>query len=191
VTREARQGPDGHNPDDPYWKTRKQELLQQYNVSGVSELPFNFDGLVAVEAEKYSTDVYRRHFREIWGVYERQDSVYRLGGLAAPMLAMQSLSMGLAGTDFEQQRHFAEAAETYRTRMALDMNGYIMNHVRYGDRQALADRNLWESLPDFEYTMPGVAWVVSNQILSGAVLIVWFGGCFALAVWRAGRVRPV
>ena len=191
VTREAREGPDGHNPDDPYWKSRKQELFKQYNVSSVSALPFNFDGLVAVEAEKYSTEVYRHHYREIWALYEQQDRVYRLGGLAAPMLAIQSLSMGLAGADFEQQRHFAEAAETYRARMALDMNGYIMNHVRYGDRQAIAGRDLWETLPDFDYTMPDAAWVVSNQKLSIAVLIAWFGGCFALAVWRAGRVRPV
>ena len=191
VTREAREGPDGHNPDDPYWKSRKQELFKQYNVSSVSELPFNFDGLVAVEAERYSTEVYRRHFRELWSGYQRQDQVYRLGGIAAPMLAIQSLSMGLAGTDFQQQRHFAEAAERYRTRMALDMNAYIMNHVRYGDRQAIAGRDLWQTLPDFDYTMPDVAWVVSNQALSATVLIVWFGACLALAVWRSGKVSPV
>ena len=191
VTREARQGPDGHNPNDPYWKTRKQELFRQYNVSDVSQLPFNFDGLVAVEAEKYSTEVYRRHFRAIWSVYEQQDRIYRLGGLVAPMLAIQSLSMGFAGTDFQQQRHFAEAAETYRSRMALDMNGYIMNHVRYGDRQAIAGRDLWEALPDFDYTMPDVTWVLAKQTSSAAVLIAWFMGCFALAVWRTGKVKPV
>jgi ABC-2 type transport system permease protein len=107
------------------------------------------------------------------------------------MLAIQSLSMGLAGTDFQQQRHFAEAAEKYRTRMALDMNGYIMNQVRYGDRQAIAGRDLWQTLPDFDYAMPDVMWVVSNQSLSAAVLLGWFGACFALAVWRAGRVSPI
>jgi ABC-2 type transport system permease protein len=191
VTTEARQGPDGHNPDDPYWKVRKQELLKQYDVADVSQLPFNFDGLVAVEAEKYSTEVYRRHFREIWGVYARQDEAYRVGGLVAPMLAIQSLSMGLAGTDFAQQRHFAEAAETYRTKMALEMNGYIMNRVTYGDRLAVAGRDLWEQLPDFDYTMPDVGWAMSNQKLSVVVLLAWFAGSFAFAIWRAGRIRPV
>jgi len=191
VTREAREGPDGHNPNDPYWRSRKQELFKQYKVSNVADLPFNFDGLVAVEAEKYSTEVYRRHFREIWSVFERQDRVYRVGGMAAPMLAIQSLSMGLASTDFQQQRHFAEAAESYRARMALDMNGYIMNHVRYGDRQALAGRDLWETLPDFDYTMPDVRWVIANQRVSVTALAAWFGACFILAVWRAERVRPV
>jgi ABC-2 type transport system permease protein len=166
-------------------------LFKQYNVSSVSELPFNFDGLVAVEAEKFSTQVYRHYFREIWSVYGRQDRLYRLGGIAAPMLAIQSLSMALAGTDFEQQRHFAEAAEVYRTRMALEMNGYIMNRVRYGDRQATADRTLWETLPDFEYAMPDVRWVLGRQLLNIAVLIVWFGGTFVLAVWRASQLRPV
>ena len=75
--------------------------------------------------------------------------------------------------------------------MALDMNGYIMNKVRYGDRQAVADQKLWESLPDFEYVMPGASWVLHRQPLALAVLSAWFAGCFLLAVWRAKKVTPV
>lgn len=191
VSTAARQGPDGHNPNDPYWKKRKEELFKEYKVSNVAELPFNFDGLIAVEAEKYSTDVYRRFYQNIWSIYGRQDQVYRLGGAVAPMLAIQSLSMSLAGSDFEQQRHFAEAAENYRTRMALDMNGYIMNKIRYGDRLATADQKLWETLPDFEYVMPDVKWVLRNQALTLSVLLAWFAGCFLLAVWRSAKIRPV
>lgn len=191
VSTAARRGPDGHNPNDPYWKKRKEELFKEYKVSNVAELPFNFDGLIAVEAEKYSTDVYRRFYQHIWSIYGRQDQVYRLGGVVAPMLAIQSLSMGLAGSDFEQQRHFAEAAEIYRTRMALDMNDYIMNKIRYGDRLATADQKLWGTLPDFEYVMPDVRWVLRNQTLTFSVLLAWFAGCFLLAVWSSAKIRPV
>lgn len=190
VTREAREGPDGHDPGDPHWKARKQELLKQHNVASVADLPFNFDGLVAVEAEKYTTDVYRRHFENVWMIHEAQDRTYRLGGLVAPMLAIQSLSMGLAGTDSGQQRHFATAAESYRSRMAIAMNSYIMTNVRYGDRQMVAGPELWKSLPDFEYMLPDTRWVLARHSLSIGVLAAWFAGSVVIAVWRAGRVRP-
>lgn len=190
VSREAREGPDGHNSEDPYWKARRAQLLKQYKVTRVADLPFNFDGLVMVEAEKYTTDVYRQYFQGIWSVYEAQDRIYQLGGIAAPILAVQSLSMGLAGTDFGQQRHFAEAAEAYRTRMALAMNSYIMDHVHYGNRPANAGAELWKSLPDFQYTMPPVQWVLARHALSIGVLLAWFAGCLLVAVWRAARLRP-
>lgn len=190
VSREAREGPDGHNPDDPYWKARKEQLLKQYNVASVADLPFNFDGLVTVEAEKYTSDVYRRYFQGIWEVYEAQDRLYQAGALAAPMLAIQSLSMGLAGTDFGQQRHFAEAAEHYRNRMTLEMNDYIVRNVRYGDRQAVAGADLWKTLPDFDYTMPDVRWVMGRVLPSAGILMAWFAVCLGLAIWRASRIRP-
>jgi hypothetical protein len=74
--------------------------------------------------------------------------------------------------------------------MAIDMNAYVMNNVRYGERRIEAGPDLWKSLPDFEYTMPDVQWVLGRHLLSIGVLAVWFTGCLVLAVWRASRIRP-
>jgi hypothetical protein len=39
--------------------------------------------------------------------------------------------------------------------------------------------------------MPASMWVLRGQVLSVAVLLAWFAGCFLLAVWRARKITPV
>jgi ABC-2 type transport system permease protein len=45
------------------------------------------------------------------------------------MLALRPVSMGLAGTDFAQHRHFAEAAEGYRRSFVKAINDDITTHA--------------------------------------------------------------
>jgi ABC-2 type transport system permease protein len=80
--------------------------------------------------------------------------------------------MGLAGTDFAQHRHFASAAESYRRDIQRLMNGDIAANQKRG-QVYLADRTLWEQVPDFEYAAPRTSWVLGNYAVSIAVLAAW------------------
>jgi ABC-2 type transport system permease protein len=100
------------------------------------------------------------------------------------MLAMRSLSMGLAGTDFKQHRHFITAAEAYRRVIQRTMNTEIMAHPPKNGVY-LAGRELWEKVPEFEYEAPPTSWVLANTRWSIAVLALWL---LLAAAWMS---RPL
>lgn len=104
---------------------RKAELFKRYNVNNVDALPIAFAGVSLQEGENHGNEVFDRHFGALFDRFEQQNRVYQLGGLAAPMLAVRSVSMGLAGTDFQQHRHFAAAAENYRRGIQRTRRAYV------------------------------------------------------------------
>jgi ABC-2 type transport system permease protein len=109
--------------------------------------------------------------------------VYQIGGLAAPMLAIRSVSMALAGTDFQHHRHFITAAESYRRVIQQTMNGDIMAHPT--KTAYLAGSDLWSQVPEFEYEAPAASWAMDNLRGSIAVLGLW------LLVATAWMSRPL
>lgn len=56
----------------------------------------------------------------------------------APLIAVRTLSMALAGTDVEQHRHFATAAETYRRDLMRQMNGDMTQNSLTGESLRIA-----------------------------------------------------
>lgn len=151
---------------------RRGELLRQYDVDTVDALPIAFSGISMQEGEEHGNEVFDRHYGRLFDRYEQQDRVYQVGGLVAPMLSVRALSMGLAGTDFQQHRHFATAAEAYRRDIQRLMNGDIAANQKKG-QVYLADHTLWEKVPEFEYTAPDTSWVVGNYITSLLILALW------------------
>ncbi len=168
---------------------RKAELFQRYNVATVDALPVAFSGISLQEGEEHGNEVFDHHYGQLFTQYEQQNRVYQLGALAAPMLAVRSLSMALAGTDFQQHRHFIAAAEEYRRGIQRVMNDDITTHQRKGEVY-LADRDLWEKVPDFEYGAPTTAWVLGNQRWSLFILGLWVAASVGLML-RASRTALV
>jgi len=162
---------------------RKAELMQKYGVNSIDAVPIAFSGVSLQEGENHGNEVFDRHYGRLFDIYERQNTVAQLGGVLAPMLAIRSLSMGLAGTDFNQHRHFIGAAEDYRRLIQRTMNDDIMAHPTRG--AYLAGRELWEKVPPFEYEAPGTSWVLANNRWSLAILALWL---FAASVWMS---RPL
>lgn len=153
-------------------EARKRELFARYNVSDVESLPIAFNGISLQESEEHGNEVFDRHYGRLFEQYERQNAVYQLGGLAAPLLAVRSVSMGLAGTDFGQHRHFITAAEGYRREIQRVMNADIAQNQKKG-AVYLAGAELWNKVPAFEYDAPPTRWVLSNVGWSLAMLAFW------------------
>ncbi len=162
---------------------RKTELLRQYKVDTVDALPIAFSGVSLQEGENHGDEVFDAHYGRLFDTFEEQNMVYQLGGLAAPMLAIRSVSMGLAGTDFEHHRHFITAAERYRRVIQQTMNGDIMAHPT--KTAYLAGNELWSQVPEFEYEAPAASWAMDNLRGSIAVLGLW------LLVATAWMSRPL
>ena len=129
-------------------------MLTQYGVGRVEDLPVNFAGISLQEGEEYGNLVFDRHYTRLWDTFQRQDQFKQFAALAAPMLAIRSLSMGLAGTDFAQHRDFAEAAEHYRRALVKKMNDDMTLHAGKADYGYTAGPALWQEVPDFQYAAP-------------------------------------
>jgi ABC-2 type transport system permease protein len=167
----------------------RSRLLNQYGAQKVEELPVNFSGISLQAGEDRGNEVFDKHYGSLFDGFERQNGVYQLGGLVAPLLAVRSLSMGLAGTDFAQHRHFTVAAEEYRRMIQRVMNKDIKEHPVKAGQTYTAGRDLWAKVPEFAYEAPSASWVLLNYTTSIVALILWSGLSIAISLAAARRVE--
>jgi len=172
VARDLERGFDGHTPDQRLAMLRD-SVLRQHQVARVESLPFNFDAVAMQRGEEAGDRVFDAHYGALYDRYRQQNTVHQLGALLAPMLAVRSLSMALAGTDVEQHRAFAEAAERYRRVLVKRMNDEMAAKSRTGDWEWKADPSLWRQVPAFSYEAPRLAAVLAHQGWSVATLLLW------------------
>lgn len=178
----------------PEWEDRvaaiEARLLRQYGTATLAELPVNPQGIALEEGEADDTAIYDRHFGALMDVYERQNRFYQAGAVVSPLISIQTLSMGLAGTGFAQHRHFSDAAERYRRELVSTMNSDVAVHQKLDDFDYKAGRSLWEKVPAFSYTAPGTRWVLAETALASLLLGAWVLASGALAPLAFSGIRP-
>ncbi|MFN8800531.1 MAG: DUF3526 domain-containing protein, partial [Gemmatimonas sp.] len=184
MQRDIEQGLDGHNPADARRKAVEAQALREYRAVSLEALPVNFDAIAMQASEEYANTVFDRHFTALYDQYRAQNTLTQWLGLVSPLLAVRSLSMGLAGTDVEQHRHFAVQAELYRRGLIRWTNNYFRDNTLTGEWDWKAPPELWAKYPPFAYDAPPVRQSVATQ---GAALLVLAGwlALAALLVWRA------
>jgi ABC-2 type transport system permease protein len=165
---------------------RREELMRRHNTTSMDAVPINFSGISLQEGEEHGNEVFDRHFGRLFSIYDQQNRVYQMSGVAAPLLPMRTLSMALAGTDFAHHREFVGAAEDYRRMMQRVMNGDIAEHAKPGVVYT-AGRGLWASVPDFQYDAPGAGWVLSQNVMSLTLMAAWLSATIVFAVTGAMR----
>ena len=165
-----------------------ERLLAEYGVERAEDLPVNEVGLYLQESEEFGNRIFDRNYGALWDTFERQGVVHEALAVAAPLLAVRTLSMGLAGTDVEQHRHFATAAEAYRRDMMRQMNLDLAENSRTGELYT-AGPELWAEVPPLQYDAPTLGWVLGNRILSLLVLALWLAGAGLLAARRVQRAE--
>lgn len=190
VERNMREGIDGHNPYDERGEKLKQQVLAQYGVQTVEELPVNFDGIALQVGEDYETQIYERHFAELRRSYQQQNWAHTAAGIIAPLAWLRSISMSLAGSDWAHHLHFAESAEAYRRFIVKRMNDEVTyNSVSREYDKNVRGRELYAQVPDFQYQSPPLTWSLDTQTLALALLVTWsIAAVFAL-VWATRRMK--
>jgi ABC-2 type transport system permease protein len=169
-------------------EAKRQALFAQYQVTTVEALPINFSGVSLQEGEEHANVVFDTHFGRLFDTFERQNAVARAAAFVAPLLAVRSVSMALAGSDFSQHRHFVTAAESYRRDLQRRLNGEVALHQKPGATY-LAGPELWESIPDFTYTAPDVSSVLRTVTTPLLALLMWTLLVGGLVIVASTRVR--
>jgi ABC-2 type transport system permease protein len=172
-------------------KERTADLMKQYAVARTEDLPVNLAGLSLQVGEDHGYEVFDRFYGELFAPMEAQNRFLQGSAALFPMLGVQALSMGLAGTDLAQHRDFIRAAEAHRRAEIKIINDDILAHRMKAGEVHDGDRELWAKVPEFAYEPPAVGWVLARHWTALALLFAWFAGVGWLAWGSAARLRPL
>lgn len=166
------EGLEGDLSRDERQKAYEKKILAQYGADSVQNLPLNFDGLAMQMGEDYQSKVFKRYSTEIERAIVQQQSFYEMAGFVNPFVAIQQLSMSLAGTDYSHHVHFIRQAQHYRDEfmrvLNLDMAYGGSKYLTY-DYEVGPD--FFKKMRDFDYPMPNVGWVMKEHQVAGAALL--------------------
>lgn len=167
-------GIDGHNPSNERKRELEKTVLAQYNVDNLSELPINFTGILMQADEEYGNQVWDKHFGRLYQQLSLQKKYYQLSGFLNPFASLQNLSMGTAGTDMFHHLDFLKNAELYRRFFIKSLNDeYAYGGSRTGERGWVADREFFQSIKSFDYTLPYFSNFIMKYLMDMMILILW------------------
>lgn len=187
---------DSHNPDDPHFKHIKDSLLAKYNVKTTDELPVNYGGIVMKEGERISAKLYVDHLKKLQNQYQQQQKLNEIFGFINPVIAIKNLSMTASGTDYFAYRQFQNQAESYRYKLAQQMNDLQIEHIsnikpKEGEKPASVGHENWQKFPDFRYEFTSLKESLSHQFLSLAAIIFWLLACVLMIDLSAKNLKLI
>ncbi|MEM9553668.1 MAG: DUF3526 domain-containing protein [Acidobacteriota bacterium] len=198
---ELRELGDGHNASDPAFAKLRDNLLAQYDVEDVADLPINFRGVVAQNSEASLTELMNRYAEERMALELRQCRRAAVFGWLSPTMAVSNASRAVAGTDLETHHRFLRETEALRFDFVQGLNKVHAEQLAYSDdinrsRDADAERRTrvstenWEVLASFRFE-PDPTDVRWGRASADALpLLAWLGVFTGLGVTSSGRVRP-
>lgn len=195
VTRDLAAMGDSHNPDDPHFAGFRKQVLAQYGVARIEDLPVNYKGLLGMEGERLTSALFERYanasFEQQAAQLRRVDSFAWL----SPVIALRRLSMAAAGTDLQNYRRFVEQAERHRYRLVQELNRMQAEKLTLaGDRSSRdsrISRTHWHGVADFHYEAAPPDEALRRAAPAAGVLLLWLAalaGVLAAVTRRLGRV---
>lgn len=146
---------DSHDPNDPHFGAFRQRVLQQYGVERIEDLPVNYNGLVMLEGERLTSELFQQQAEHLRAQLEAQSSRLAALAWASPLLALRPASMRLAGTDPGRHQLFLDQAEAHRYAFVQALNTLHAEHIRHqDDRAQRLSSDAWRSLPEFRFEPP-------------------------------------
>ena len=187
VLQDKKQGLDGHNPWSKEAKLLEEQVLKEYGVDSVQQLPFNFDGYRMQKGEEHEAEVYFKHYNHLKDQFSNQSKVYQGLAIISPYLPTRFLSMALAHTDYSTHWDFADAAEAYRIDTQKFLNDNFKDNSSYGEWSYRADADTWKELPAFTYDPPELAQVLERNSANMGILGIWFLASFGLLFFTTNK----
>jgi ABC-2 type transport system permease protein len=173
----------------------RKRLLTKYRVGSLRDLPVDPIGIELLEEAEQSDPVFHNLIAGVYDADRRQNRFHQFMGALFPVIAIQQISMTIAGTDLSAHLDFLDAAEEYRRSMNRMMNEAIAYNPRYKDSAvfpgtdiivAQAGPDLWRKVPEFRY-FPSAVELLWPRLRESALLLlvwVWFAGLLLLRSTR-------
>ena len=192
---------DGHNTADPAFDRFRANLLAQYDVDDVADLPVNFRGLVAEKNEADLTDLMNKYAEQKMAVELRQSQHLQGFGWLSPLVATASASRSLASTGLNTHHRFLRETEALRIDFVQGLNRAHVEELSYADdinrnkgtaesQRARISAENWKVLSDFEFKPAPAAARWSEAASPLFMLLAWFVGLTAAGILLARRIKP-
>lgn len=186
---------DSHDADDPYFAKFRQDVLDRYDVDRIEDLPVNYKGLLAVEGERMTSQLFDDYAARSAAIQHDQNTLVGRFALLSPAIALRQLSMAAAATDLTAHLRFLEQAEAHRFAMVQQLNQLQADAVTYADdtasdagadqRKRIDQRN-WQAIPHFDF-QPQPATALLSAMLPGLLVLLGWGVAALLVLGRASR----
>ncbi|MFS2319218.1 DUF3526 domain-containing protein [Maricaulis sp. D1M11] len=192
---------DGHNASDPAFTQLRANLLAQYDVERVEDLPINFRGVVAQTSEADLTTLMNEYADRRMTKERSQSSHSNRFGWVSPVIAISTASRHLSGTDLATHHRFLREAEDVRFDFVQGLNQSHIDTLSYTDdinrnrnaeaaRRARISAENWEVLDRFEFT-PDPSDARAQRALSPLTqLALWLIILVGLGHLVCARVKP-
>ena len=180
---------DSHDPDDPYFNDFREQVLAEYGVDRVEDLPVQYAGLVSMEGERLTTKIHADSAaRQLARETEQNAFVHRFAALS-PLIAIRQLSMALAGTDPAAHHDFLDQAEAFRYAFVQKLNRLQVDLLpSIGGEDPRIAASYWQDIPRFAYDRPDPLDSPGRIAWPFAVLLGWLAALGALALVAAQRI---
>lgn len=191
---------DGHNAADPAFAALRAELLQQYGVDKVEDLPVNLRGIVAEQAEEKLTAVLNEFADRRMADEVAQAEAVRRFGWASPVVALGAGSRALSGTDLDAYHRFLREAEAVRYEFVQSLNRVHAGKLAYRDdvsrssdpeseRRTRVSSENWSLLERYRFVPAAVPERLGNAAGPAAMLLAWLLLAVIACVLASRRVR--
>ncbi|MFY8135599.1 MAG: DUF3526 domain-containing protein, partial [Aquimonas sp.] len=181
---------DSHNPNDPYFSAFRQQVLERYGVQRIEDLPVNYGGLVMLEGERLTSELFQQQMQALQAIEQSQADALAALGWLSPLLALRPASMQLSGTDADTHRAFLAQAEQHRFAFVQALNTLHAEEIeQVDDRAQKLSREVWSTLPRFEFKAPAPRFD-AGLVRAASVLLLWvllLGMALASLAARAER----
>lgn len=192
---------DGHNAADPAFTQLRANLLVQYGVETVEELPVNFRGIVAQTSEADLTEVMNEYAERRMGVERSQSMHVNQYGWLSPVIAISAASRYLSGTDLVTHHRFLREAEAVRFDFVQGLNKSHIEELSYIDdinrnqgaeanRRARISSDNWKVLDEFKFTPAAANERTARASAPALMLSVWLLALLALGTTMSARLKP-
>lgn len=161
-----------YSKDKEYQEEKRQEILDQYGVVDVNELPVNYRGYALQTNEEYGDLLYDQVYNQLGKTYKKQENVLGVLSVLSPTTVLKQLSAGLAGTDRLHHDVFAWEAELHRRYIIKMMNEDLMFNAVDGGNYS-AGKELWSQVIDYQGQMPSFMSLISSYISMFGILTLW------------------
>ncbi|WP_432200135.1 DUF3526 domain-containing protein [Erythrobacter sp. W53] len=197
---EQRKLGDGHDAADPAFQQLEAQVLEQYDVDTIEELPINWRGVVASYSEAELTDLLNSYADERMGLEASQSRMFDLFGLASPTISISSASRILAGTDLATHHRFLRESEALRFNFVQALNQAHIEELDYAidinrstneetSRAARINAGAWQVLDEFRFAPDSASDRVGRAALSLGLLLAWLCLAVGIVLLSARRVK--
>jgi len=191
---------DGHNAADPAFTSLKNNLLAQYNVDDVADLPVNFRGVVAGEAEAELTNTLNAYAEQRMSRELAQSKQLDSFGILSPYVAISAASRALSGTDIRTHHRFLRETEALRFSFVQGLNKVHAETLTYTDdinrsnneassQRARVSAENWNVLQDFRFEPLPASARLGSAAASLLSLIIWLFAIIGTGLLAARRIK--